>query len=151
MAAMLRSSPVGLKALPSRARQARVGPAKVAPVAVARPSVAVSAKVQSAEKAAKLAAPSMLASMIAAPAMAAQEAIGDLGLEVNILGVIAVALFIIIPTSFLIVIYVKSVSDGQASGGFSQSYYSASKKAGKKKTNEAAVFKGKGVDMYSQD
>ena len=60
---------------------------------------------------------------------------------VNILGVIATALFII-PTSFLIIIlfYVKSASEGNVSGGFSQ--YESS--AVDKKTNEAAVLKGKG-------
>ncbi len=66
---------------------------------------------------------------------------------VNILGVIATALFIIIPTSFLIILYVKSASEGNVSGGFSQKYYDDSKKAGKKLTNEAAQVKGKGLGM----
>ena len=51
---------------------------------------------------------------------------------VNILGVIATALFIIIPTSFLIILYVKSASEGNVSGGFSQKYYDESKKRGDK-------------------
>ena len=55
----------------------------------------------------------------------------------NNLGVIATALFIIIPTSFLIILYVKSASEGNVSGGFSQEYYDKSKAAGNKKTNEA--------------
>ena len=63
------------------------------------------------------------------------------------LGVIATALFIIIPTAFLIVLYVKSSSEGNVSGGFSQEYYDKSKKRGDKKTNEAAVLKGKGLGM----
>ena len=62
-------------------------------------------------------------------------------------GVIATALFIIIPTAFLIVLYVKSSSEGNVSGGFSQEYYDKSKKRGDKKTNEAAVLKGKGLGM----
>ena len=60
---------------------------------------------------------------------------------------IATALFIIIPTSFLITLYVKSSSEGNVSGGFSQAYYDKSKSQGNKKTNEAAVFKGKGLGM----
>tara|TARA_B100000003_G_scaffold41454_1_gene35406 strand:+ start:674 stop:886 length:213 start_codon:yes stop_codon:yes gene_type:complete len=66
---------------------------------------------------------------------------------VNILGVIATALFIIIPTSFLIVLFVKSQSEENVSGGFSQKYYDESKKAGNKKTNEAARLKGAGLGM----
>ena len=36
-------------------------------------------------------------------------------MEVNVLGLIAVALFIIIPGSFLIILYVKTASTGEAS------------------------------------
>jgi len=86
--------------------------------------------------------------VIAAPAFAAQEAVEQVALaDVNILGVIATALFIIIPTSFVIILYVKSASEGNVSGGFSQDYYDKSKAAGNKKTNEAAVLKGKGLGM----
>jgi len=35
-------------------------------------------------------------------------------MEVNVLGLIAVALFIIIPTSFLIILYVKTASTAEA-------------------------------------
>ena len=70
---------------------------------------------------------------------------------INILGVIATALFIIIPTSFLIILYVKSASEGNVSGGFSQEYYDKSKKRGDKKTNEAAILKGKGIGMRPDD
>ncbi|CAL6321712.1 unnamed protein product [Bathycoccus prasinos] len=78
----------------------------------------------------------------------ANESISDVALaNVNILGVIAVALFIIIPVSFLVILYVKSTAEGNVSGGFSQSYYDESKKMGKKLTNEAAVLKGKGTGM----
>jgi len=85
---------------------------------------------------------------IASPVFAAQEALEQVALaDVNILGVVATALFIIIPTSFLIILYVKSASEGNVSGGFSQSYYDKSKAAGNKKTNEAAVLKGKGLGM----
>ena len=66
-----------------------------------------------------------------------------------VLGVIATALFIIIPTSFLLILYVKTESSGVASGGFSQKYYDKSKAKGGKLTNEAAVMKGKGTGMYS--
>ena len=59
----------------------------------------------------------------------------------------ATALFIIIPTSFLIVLFVKSQSEENVSGGFSQKYYDESKKAGNKKTNEAARLKGAGIGM----
>ena len=84
----------------------------------------------------------------AAPAFAANESISDVALaNVNILGVIATALFIIIPTSFLIVLFVKSQSEENVSGGFSQKYYDESKKAGNKKTNEAARLKGAGMGM----
>lgn len=86
--------------------------------------------------------------IIAAPAFAAQEAVEQVALaDVNILGVIATALFIIIPTSFLIILYVKSASEGNVSGGFSQAYYDKSKAAGNKKANMAAVLKGKGKGM----
>merc|ERR1712216_1041151 len=74
----------------------------------------------------------------ASPAFAATQEVAQVA-ETNILGLIACALF------------VKSESDGNRSGGFSQSYYTASKAAGKKKTNLAAKFKGKGEGMYSQD
>ena len=47
----------------------------------------------------------------------------------------------------MIVLYVKSSSEGNVSGGFSQEYYDKSKKRGDKKTNEAAVLKGKGLGM----
>ena len=85
--------------------------------------------------------------IVAAPAFAAQEAIEQVALDnVNILGVVATALFIIIPTSFLIILYVKSASEGNVSG-YSQEYYDKSKAAGNKKTNLAAALKGKGLGM----
>jgi len=115
----------------------------VAPRAAARTEVVAKATPQ------KLAA-SVAASFpaFAAPAAFAAQEVNQVALEgVNILGVIATALFIIIPTSFLIILYVKSASEGNVSGGFSQKYYDDSKKAGNKKTNEAAVLKGKGLGM----
>lgn len=51
--------------------------------------------------------------------------------------------------SFLIVLFVKSESDGNRSGGFSQSYYDKSKAAGNKKTNLSVPMSGKGKGMYS--
>jgi photosystem II PsbM protein len=47
---------------------------------------------------------------------------------VNILGVMAVALFILVPVSFLLILYIKSTSEGNQSGGFDQEYYDASYK-----------------------
>merc|ERR1740123_1663872 len=91
------------------------------------------------------------ATMAPEQAQAAQE-IAQLGMETNILGLVATLLFIIIPTSFLLILYVKSSGEKNVSGGMSegsQTYYNSSKKAGNKKTNEAAVFKGKGTGMYS--
>ena len=112
----------------------------VAPRASAKPT---------AVKAAKRVAASALT---AAPAAFAAQELDQLALaDINILGVIATALFIIIPTSFLIILYVKSASEGNVSGGFSQKYYDESKKAGNKKTNEAAILKGKGVGMRPDD
>ena len=88
----------------------------------------------------------------AAPAAFAAQEVNQVALEgINILGVIATALFIIIPTSFLIILYVKSASEGNVSGGFSQEYYDKSKKRGDKKTNEAAILKGKGIGMRPDD
>ena len=93
-------------------------------------------------------AAAVIPAIAAAPAFAAQEAVEQVALaDVNILGVIATALFIIIPTSFLIILYVKSASEGNVSGGFSQEYYDKSKAAGNKKTNMAANLKGKGKGM----
>ena len=38
----------------------------------------------------------------------------------NILGVLAVAMFILLPVSFLLILFIKSNSEGNQSGGFSQ-------------------------------
>mmetsp|Transcript_42298 Transcript_42298/g.100343 ORF Transcript_42298/g.100343 Transcript_42298/m.100343 type:complete len:150 (-) Transcript_42298:48-497(-) len=81
-------------------------------------------------------------------AYAVQEVVGDLAAEVNVLGVVACALFILLPTSFLLTLYIKSSSEGNVSGGFSQAYYDKSKAEGKKKTNLSAALKGKGLGMY---
>ena len=132
-------SPIPPSPSPPRQTQAVV----VAPRAAARTEVVAKATPQ------KLAA-SVAASFpaFAAPAAFAAQEVNQVALEgVNILGVIATALFIIIPTSFLIILYVKSASEGNVSGGFSQKYYDESKKRGDKKSNEAAVLKGKGLGM----
>ena len=102
-----------------------------------------------AERTAMAASASAVPLMATQSAMAAQEVVGEMALEVNVLGLIATALFIIIPTAFLITLYIKSSSEGNVSGGFSQSYYDASKAANKKKTNLSAKFKGAGEGMYS--
>ena len=120
--------------------------AVVAPRASAKP-----AAVKAAKRVAASALTAAPAAAFAPAAFAAQE-LEQLALaDINILGVIATALFIIIPTSFLIILYVKSASEGNVSGGFSQKYYDESKKAGNKKTNEAAILKGKGVGMRPDD
>ena len=49
------------------------------------------------------------------------------------------------------ILYVKSASEGNVSGGFSQKYYDESKKRGDKKTNEAAILRGKGIGMRPDD
>jgi len=103
------------------------------------------------ERTAMAASASAIPMMVAQSAMAAQEAVGEMALEVNILGLIATALFIIIPTSFLLTLYIKSASEGNVSGGFSQEYYDKSKAAGKKKTNLAAALKGKGEKFYADN
>ena len=98
---------------------------------------------QKAEQLSKSVAAATIA--FATPAFAANESISDVALaNVNILGVIAVALFILIPVSFLVILYVKSAAEGNVSGGFSQSYYDESKRQGKKLANEAAAIKGAG-------
>merc|ERR1712216_878503 len=122
-------------------------PRRTARAAVACKAVAVVALKK--EQVVAAAAPA-LSVFTASPAFAATQEVAQVA-ETNILGLIACALFVIIPTSFLITLFVKSESDGNRSGGFSQSYYTASKAAGKKKTNLAAKFKGKGEGMYSQD
>ena len=63
-----------------------------------------------------------------APAPSRPQEVGQLANEVNILGVMAVALFILIPVSFLLILFIKSDSEGNQSGGFSQEYYDASYK-----------------------
>ena len=118
----------------------------IAPRASAKP-----AAVKAAKRVAASALTAAPAAAFAPAAFAAQE-INQVAAEgVNILGVIATALFIIIPTSFLIILYVKSASEGNVSGGFSQDYYDKSKKRGDKKTNEAAILKGKGIGMRPDD
>ena len=136
---------IPLKAAPVR-RSVRAGSSKAAvvvPRAAARTQVVASASKKSVASVAA-AAPALFS----APAAFAAQEINQVALaDINILGVIATALFIIIPTSFLITLYVKSSSEGNVSGGFSQAYYDKSKAAGNKKTNEAAVMKGKGLGM----
>ena len=56
------------------------------------------------------------------------QEVGQLANEVNILGVMAVALFILVPVSFLLILFIKSSSEGNQSGGFNQEYYDASYK-----------------------
>lgn len=110
----------------------------VVPRAAARTQVVASASKKQVAAAAATAAPALFS----APAAFAAQELNQVALaDINILGVIATALFIIIPTSFLIILYVKSASEGNVSGGFSQGYYDKSKSQGNKKTNEAAIFK----------
>lgn len=132
-------SPFALHPLSMNYRQAAV----VAPRAAARTQVVASASKKQVATAA-----TAVPALFSAPAAFAAQELNQVALQdVNILGVIATALFIIIPTSFLIILYVKSASEGNVSGGFSQEYYDKSKARGDKKTNEAAVLKGKGLGM----
>ena len=131
--------------LPSSSSSSSSSPqAVVAPRAALRQGVVAKASPKNVLASVSAAFPAFAA----APAAFAAEELNQVALaDVNILGVIATALFIIIPTSFLIVLYVKSSSEGNVSGGFSQEYYDKSKKRGDKKTNEAAIVKGKGLGM----
>merc|ERR1712083_450809 len=94
-----------------------------------------------------------IAAMIPAEHANAAQEVADLalGLSTNKTGSIATALFIFLPVCFLVGLFVKSDSEGNVAGGFSQSYYDASKKRkeGGKETNDAAKFKGEGKGMYS--
>lgn len=84
----------------------------------------------------------------AATLMAAQPA---LAMQTNSQAPIATALFIALPTFFLIVLYVSTRANlDNASGGYDQDYYDKSKQAGNKKTNEVARFRGAGVGMYAE-
>ena len=133
---------IPLRAAPVR----RAASAKSSKAVVVAPRAAARTEVV-AKASPKALAASVAASFpaFAAPAAFAAQEVNQVALEgINILGVIATALFIIIPTSFLIILYVKSASEGNVSGGFSQEYYDKSKKRGDKKTNEAAILKGKG-------
>ena len=80
--------------------------------------------------------------------MASQPA---LAMETNSMAPIATALFIALPTFFLIVLYVQTRANlDNASGSFDQDYYDRSKAAGNKKTNEAARLRGAGLGMYAE-
>ena len=81
--------------------------------------------------------------VLSAPAAFAAQELEQVALaRINILGVIATALFIIIPTSFLIILYVKSASEGNVSGGFSQKYYDKSKKRGRQEDQRGGYPQG---------
>jgi len=149
MSAIAAAGLIPLKAAPARLSvRSRAAKAAAAPRAAARTQVVVSASSKKVQMAAAAAVPAFLT---APAAFAAQELSQIASSEVNILGVIATALFIIIPTSFLVILYVKSTSEGNVSGGFSQVYYDKSKGRGDKKTNEAAILKGKGIGMRPDD
>merc|ERR1712178_573438 len=139
---------------------ASAGLIPLAQAPVARRSVRISAKkvvstravratpvVCSMKKTEAVATTSAVSLFAAAPAFAQSQEIMQTTMETNILGLIATALFIIVPTSFLITLFVSSEASDASSGGFKQSYYDKSAKAGKKLTNEAAIMKGKGVGM----
>ena len=72
-------------------------------------------------------------------------------METNKLAPIATALFIALPTFFLIILYTQTRANlDNASGSFDQDYYDKSKAAGNKKTNEAARLRGAGLGMYAE-
>jgi len=147
MSAIAAAGLIPLRAAPVR-RSTRVSASKaavVAPRAAARTQVVTTA---SSKKQVVAAAATAAPALFSAQAAVAAQELNQVALaDINILGVIATALFIIIPTSFLIILYVKSASEGNVSGGFSQEYYDKSKSRGDKKTNEAAIMKGKGLGM----
>mmetsp|Transcript_28838 Transcript_28838/g.35049 ORF Transcript_28838/g.35049 Transcript_28838/m.35049 type:complete len:152 (-) Transcript_28838:131-586(-) len=126
---------------------------KVNRVAVVKPVAKLSlSKATPAASVASVAVTAM--SMIPAEHAQAAQEFADLALATNKTGSIATALFVFLPVTFLVGLFVKSDSEGNVSGGFSQSYYDASKKrkdGGGKKTNDSAKFKGKGLGMYSED
>mmetsp|Transcript_27808 Transcript_27808/g.38441 ORF Transcript_27808/g.38441 Transcript_27808/m.38441 type:complete len:149 (+) Transcript_27808:137-583(+) len=139
----------GLIPLVSRVHTAR-RTVRLTPQKVAIKNVRAAPVMSMKKEAVAVAAP--IASLVAAsPVFAQTQEVAQVAMETNILGLIATALFVIIPVSFLIVLFVKSESDGQRSGGFSQTYYDKSKKAGNKKTNLAAAMKGKGTGMFSDN
>eukprot|EP00669_Euglena_mutabilis_P007929 TRINITY_DN30_c0_g1_i1.p1 TRINITY_DN30_c0_g1~~TRINITY_DN30_c0_g1_i1.p1 ORF type:complete len:236 (+),score=17.09 TRINITY_DN30_c0_g1_i1:32-709(+) len=84
----------------------------------------------------------------AATLVAAQPAFA---METNKLAPIATALFIALPTFFLIILYVSTRANlNNQSGAFDQDYYDKSKAAGNKKTNLAAKLTGKGLALYAE-
>jgi photosystem II reaction center protein PsbM len=84
----------------------------------------------------------------AATLAAAQPAFA---METNKLAPIATALFIALPTFFLIILYVSTRANlDNQSGAFDQDYYDKSKSVGKKKANLAAKLRGAGVAFYAQ-
>merc|ERR1711967_201934 len=102
-------------------------------------------------KAEALAAPSITTVLTATPALAESQEVMQLAQDTNVLGLIATALFVLIPVSFLITLYTSSSSSGAESGGYqpgAKEYYDKSKKDGNKKTNITAKFTGKGAGMY---
>jgi len=84
----------------------------------------------------------------AATLVAAQPAFA---METNKLAPIATALFIALPTFFLIILYVSTRANlDNQSGAFDQDYFDKSKSAGNKKTNLAAKLKGEGLAFYAE-
>eukprot|EP00873_Tetraselmis_striata_P004433 jgi/Tetstr1/424697/TSEL_015216.t1 len=142
------TSVVGLKPL-ATARTSVPARRSMRAVRVVASANAEERKMKVAERSAMAASVSAVPLVATQSAMAAQEVVGEMALEVNVLGLIATALFIIIPTAFLLTLYIKSSSEGNVSGGFGQKYYDESKAAGKKKTLLTAKMSGKGEGMYS--
>jgi photosystem II PsbM protein len=89
-----------------------------------------------------------VAAIPTASLMAAQPA---MAMQTNSQAPIATALFIFLPTFFLIILYVSTRANlDNQSGAFDQDYYDRSKAAGNKKTNEAARMRGAGLGMYAE-
>merc|ERR1712028_32163 len=131
----------------SVAQKMAVAPKRAVPLRTVTIKASMPKKVQQAAPAAAAAA---FASMIPADQAFAAQEIAQTAMETNILGLVATALFIIIPTAFLITLFISSQASGNVAGGFDQDYYTKSRADGKKETNLTAIFKGEGVEMYSK-
>ena len=84
----------------------------------------------------------------AATMLAAQPA---WAMQTNSQAPIATALFIALPTFFLVILYVKTAGNPDiGSGGNNQEYYDRSKAAGIKRANMVVEMTGEGVEMYSK-
>lgn len=155
-AASLTFTPLPVRAIKRTASKNATTAKAVRAVRVVRPVAIAQQQPQKIVERLSIAAATAAIPLIpAADAYAAQEAMGQVALQgANILGLIATALFVLVPTSFLVTLYFASDAADNVSGGYganSQGYYDKSKKLGNKKGNAAVEMKGKGVGMYADE